>query len=148
MRPVAALAVAVPAAGIAGYAVVVHHVGAPQLPWTCPADGDTVHRWWVSGNGPAGISSLEETHWAGSTEVVGCSTDLTARLGTVPHQGLAESLLDRFVYGTHVHNLMGALTGLYDQPDGKWVFAVAAMLIVLLVLRVLRVLRVRRGRTA
>jgi hypothetical protein len=137
----AVLAAAVPAAGVGAYAVVVHHVGAPQLPITCVAP-DFASRWWVAGNGPAGISSAAEVHWAGSTELAGCSTTFTATVGTVPHQGVAESFLDRFVFGQHEHNAMGALTGLYDQPDGKWVFAVAAMLIVLLVLRV------RRGRTA
>jgi hypothetical protein len=133
-----ALAVLVPAAGIGGYAAVVHHVGAPQLPWSCPADHDFVSRWWVSGNGPAGISPLAEVHWMGSTELVGCSNTLTATVGTVPHQGVAESFLDRFVYGQHEHNLMGAVTGLYDQPDGKWVFLAVAVLVLLLVLRIRR----------
>jgi hypothetical protein len=142
MRPAAALAAAVPVAGVGAYAAVVHHVGAPQLPWTCPDDGDFVSRWWVPGNGPAGISPLAEVHWAGSTELVGCSTTFTAKVGTVPHPGVASGLLDRFVFGQHEHNVMGALTGLYDQPDGKWVFLVAAVLILL------AVLRVRRGRTA
>jgi hypothetical protein len=136
MRPVAALAVAVPAAGIAGYAVVVHHVGARQLPWSCPADHDFVSRWWVSGNGPAGISPLAEVHWMGSTELVGCSNTLTATVGTVPHQGLPESLLDRFVFGTHEHNLMGALTGLWDQPDGKWVYLALLLLVLFVAARI------------
>lgn len=135
MRPVAALAAAVPVAGAGAYAAIVHHVGAPALPWNCPADGDTVHRWWVSGNGPAGISSLAEVHWAGSTELVGCSNTLTATVGTVPHQGLAESLLDRFVYGTHEHNPMGAATGLWDQPDGKWVYLALIVLALFVVAR-------------
>ena len=138
MRPVAALAAAVPVAAVAGYAVVVHHVGAPQLPWSCPADHDFVSRWWVSGSGPADISSTAELHWAGSTEIAGCSTNFTATVGTVPHQGVAESFLDRFVYGTHEHNLMGALTGLWDQPDGKWVYLAAVVVILLLVLRIRR----------
>ena len=142
MRPAAALAAAVPVTGVAAYAAVVHHVGAPQLPWSCPDDGDFVSRWWVPGNGPAGISPLAEQHWLGSTELAGCSTDFTAKVGTVPHPGVASGLLDKFVFGQHEHNVMGALTGLYDQPDGKWVFLVAAVLILL------AVLRVRRGRTA
>lgn len=135
---------AIPVAGaIGGYAAFVHHVGAPQLPWSCPADHDFVSRWWVSGNGPAGINPLAEQHWLGSTELVGCSNTLTATVGTVPHQGLAESLLDKFVYGTHVHNLAGAVTGLYDQPDGKYVY------LIVLVLLVLGVWRLRsRGRQA
>jgi hypothetical protein len=135
MRPVTALAAAVPAAGIGAYAAIVHHVGAPQLPWSCPADGDTVHRWWVSGSGPAGISQLAEVHWAGSTELVGCSNTLTATVGTVPHQGIAESFLGRFVYGQHEHNVMGALTGLWDQPDGKWVYLAFACLVLYVVAR-------------
>ena len=142
MRPVAALAAAVPVTGVAAYAAVVHHVGAPQLPWSCPDDGDFVSRWWVPGNGPAGISPLAEVHWAGSTEIAGCSTDFTAKVGTVPHPGVASGLLDRFVFGQHEHNVMGALTGLYDQPDGKWVYLAVAVLILLVVLRA------RRGRTA
>jgi hypothetical protein len=136
MRPAAALAAAVPVAGVGAYAAVVHHVGAPQLPWTCPDDGDFVSRWWVHGNGPAGISSLAEVHWAGSTEIAGCSTDFTAKVGTVPHPGVAGDLLDRFVFGQHQHNLMGAFTGLWDQPDGKWVYV--AVIVVLLWLRVRR----------
>ena len=42
------------------------------------------------------------------------------------------------MYGTHEHNLMGALTGLWDQPDGKWVYLAAVVLILLLVLRLRR----------
>lgn len=137
MRPVAALAAAVPVAAAAGYAVVVHHVGAPKLPITCVAP-DFASRWWVSGSGPAGISSAAEVHWAGSTELAGCSTTFTATVGTVPHQGVAESFLDRFVYGTHEHNVMGALTGLWDQPDGKWVYAAVFLLLAFLYLRVVR----------
>lgn len=137
MRPVAALAAAVPVAAVAGYAVVVHHVGAPKLPITCVAP-DFASRWWVSGSGPAGISSAAEVHWMGSTELAGCSTNFTATVGTVPHQGVAESFLDRFVYGTHEHNLMGALTGLWDQPDGKWVYAAVFVLLAFLYLRVTR----------
>ena len=137
MRPVAALAAAVPVAAVAGYAVVVHHVGAPKLPITCVAP-DFASRWWVSGSGPAGISSAAEVHWMGSTELAGCSTTFTATVGTVPHQGVAESFLDRFVYGTHEHNVMGALTGLWDQPDGKWVYLAAVVVILLLVLRIRR----------
>ena len=124
--------------GGGAYAVIVHHVGAPQLPWNCPADHDFVSRWWVSGSGPAGISSTAELHWAGSTEIAGCSTNFTATVGTVPHQGVAESFLDRFVYGTHEHNLMGAVTGLWDQPDGKWVYAAVFVLLAFLYLRVTR----------
>jgi hypothetical protein len=138
MRPAAALAAAVPVAGVGAYAAVVHHVGAPQLPWTCPDDGDFVSRWWVHGNGPAGISSLAEVHWAGSTEIAGCSTDFTAKVGTVPHPGVAGDLLDRFVFGQHQHNLMGAFTGLWDQPDGKWVYVAVVVIVVLLWLRVRR----------
>lgn len=137
MRPVAALAAAVPVAAVAGYAVVVHHVGAPKLPITCVAP-DFASRWWVSGSGPAGISSAAEVHWMGSTELAGCSTNFTATVGTVPHQGVAESFLDRFVYGTHEHNLMGAVTGLWDQPDGKWVYAAVFVLLAFLYLRVTR----------
>lgn len=137
MRPVAALAAAVPVAAVAGYAVVVHHVGAPRLPITCVAP-DFASRWWVSGSGPAGISSAAEVHWMGSTELAGCSTTFTATVGTVPHQGVAGSFLDRFVYGTHEHNAMGALTGLWDQPDGKWVYAAVFVLLVFLYLRVTR----------
>ena len=137
MRHVAALAAAVPAAGVAGYAVVVHHVGAPKLPITCVAP-DFASRWWVPGAGPAGISSAAEVHWMGSTELAGCSTDFTATVGTVPHQGIAESFLDRFVYGTHVHNLMGALSGLYDQPDGKYVYFAVFAVLAFLYVRVMR----------
>jgi hypothetical protein len=137
MNRAALLAVPV-AAAAGGYAAVVHHVGAPQLPWTCPDDGDFVSRWWVHGNGPAGISPLAEVHWAGSTEIAGCSTDFTAKVGTVPHPGVASGLLDRFVFGQHQHNLMGAFTGLYDQPDGKWVFAAVLAVIAFLYLRVVR----------
>jgi hypothetical protein len=138
MRPVAVLASAVPMAGVGAYAVFAHHVGAPQLPWNCPADHDFVSRWWVHGNGPAGISPAAEVHWAGSTEIAGCSTNFTATVGTVPHQGLPESLLDRFVFGTHEHNLMGALTGLWDQPDGKWVYFAVFAVLAFLYLRVMR----------
>ena len=134
MRPVALLAAAVPVAGVGAYAAVVHHVGAPRLPITCVAP-DFASRWWVPGNGPAGISSAAEVHWAGSTELVGCSNTLTATVGTVPHQGLPESLLDRFVFGTHEHNLMGALTGLWDQPDGKWAYLALLLLVVFVVAR-------------
>lgn len=137
MRPVAALAAAVPVAAVAGYAVVVHHVGAPKLPITCVAP-DFASRWWVSGSGPAGISSAAEVHWMGSTELAGCSTTFTATVGTVPHQGAAGNFLDRFVYGTHEHNLMGAVTGLWDQPDGKWVYAAVFLLLAFLYLRVVR----------
>jgi hypothetical protein len=140
MRRAALLAVPV-AGAAAGYAAVVHHVGASQLPWSCPAGNDFVSRWWVHGNGPAGISSVAEVHWAGSTELAGCSTNFTAKLGTVPHQGVAESFLDRFVYGTHVHNLMGAVTGLYDQPDGKYVYLAVAIVILLAALRFRRAVR-------
>ena len=51
---------------------------------------------------------------------------------------MAESFLDRFVYGTHEHNLMGAVTGLWDQPDGKWVYAAVFLLLAFLYLRVVR----------
>lgn len=135
MRAATALGAAVPGAGLGAYAAVVHHVGAPQLPWSCPADHDFVSRWWVSGNGPAGISPLAEVHWMGSTELVGCSHTLTATVGTVPHQGIAESFLDRFVFGTHEHNLMGAITGLWDQPDGKWVYLALLVLVLFVVAR-------------
>jgi hypothetical protein len=137
MRPVTALAAAVPAAGVAAYAAVVHHVGAPQLPWTCPSY-DFVSRWWVPGNGPADVNSVAEVHWLGSTEIAGCSQSITIGLNTVPHQGLAGSLLDRFVYGTHEHNLMGAITGLFDQPDGKYVFLAVAMFVLFMIARIRR----------
>lgn len=125
-RLAAAAAAAAAVLALAGYAAVVHHVGAPQLPYSCPADSDTVSRWWVPGNGPAGISPAAEVHWAGSTELAGCTGMLTMKVGTVPHQGLAGSFLDRFVFGGHQHDLMGAITGVYDDPDGKYVYLALA----------------------
>ena len=131
-------AVAAIALSAAGYAAIVHHVGAPRLPWTCTSY-DFVSRWWVPGNGPADVNSVAEVHWLGSTEIAGCSVNFTATMGTVPHQGVAESLLDRFVFGGHQHNLMGAVTGLYDQPDGKYVYLALAVLAVALAVRLRRV---------
>ena len=112
---------------LAAYAAVVHHVGAPKLPYTCTAP-DHVARWWVPGGGPADVSPSVEVHWLGSTEIVGCGETLTIGLSTVPGPA---SAADRLVFGGHQHDLMGAVTGIYDQPDGKYVYlALAAAAVV------------------
>jgi hypothetical protein len=108
---------------LAAYAAVVHHVGAPKLPVTCQAP-DVPSRWWVSGSGAAGVSSASEVHWLGSTELGGCSESLTIGLTT---HGPA-SVAGRLVFGGHQHNLMGAITGIYDQPDGKYAYVALAVL--------------------
>lgn len=116
-RRARALAAAAAVLALAAYAATVHHVGAPKLPITCQPP-DFPSRWWVSGSGPSGVSSASEVHWLGSTELGGCSESLTIGLNTRGPAGAA----DRLVFGEHQHNLMGAVTGIYDQPDGKYAY--------------------------
>lgn len=127
IRLAAGVAMSAAALSVAGYVGIVHHVGAPKLPITCQAP-DFPSRWWVPGSGPAGVSSASEVHWLGSTELGGCSETLTVGLDTRGADGAA----DRLVFGEHQHNLMGAVTGIYDQPDGKYAYlALAAIAVVL-----------------
>jgi MYXO-CTERM domain-containing protein len=125
-RLVAAVIAATAAVTFAGYAVVVHHVGAPKLSLHCVAP-DQPSLSWYRGSGPSGLASAAEVHWAGSTEVGGCSESLTIGLATAAQKPGAT--LDRFVFGQHQHNLMGAVTGIYDQPDGKYLYLALAVIV-------------------
>jgi hypothetical protein len=53
--------------------VAVHHLGAPPLPYTCPA-GDTVYRHWVPGTNHDWPGSLTYDGW---TEYASCQASLT-----------------------------------------------------------------------
>lgn len=130
---VATAAAAAVVLALAGYAAIVHHVGAPKLPLTCQAP-DFPSRWWVTGSGPADVSTTAEVHWLGSTELGGCSETLTIGLTT---RGPA-STASRLVFGGHQHNLMGAITGVFDQPDGKYLYLALAAAAVLAAARLRR----------
>ena len=125
-RLAATLVLGAAAVALAGYAAVVHHVGAPRLPVTCTLP-DHPSLAWYPGPGPSGIAPTAEVHWLGSTEVGGCSESLTIGLSTMPGPaGIAE----RLVFGGHQHDLMGAITGVYDQPDGKYLYLGLAVIAV------------------
>lgn len=129
----ARLAAAIAAAAVlalAGYAAVVHHVGAPKLPITC-ASPDHPSLAWFPGSGPTGLAATSEVHWLGSTEVAGCSETLTIGLNTRGPSGAA----DRLIFGGHQHDVMGAVTGVYGQPDGKYAYLALVVLAVVVFAR-------------
>ena len=82
-------------------------------------------RWWVPGAGPADVSPSVEVHWLGSTEIVGCGETLTIGLSTVPGSA-ARARIRRSPAQPD-----GPVTGIYDQPDGKYVYLGVAVLAVL-----------------
>jgi hypothetical protein len=121
-------------AGILVWAVIVHHLGAPRLPYgPCPK-GSTLTYNWIPASSPIGNatdmpagypqSGIEE--WFGSREIASCAGVLTVGLHTVPAGPL------------------GRLEAFIPAGDRHYVPFAAATAAALLVLHVRR--RIRRFR--
>jgi hypothetical protein len=79
-------------AGILAWAVIVHHLGAPRLPYgPCPK-GSTLTYTWIPASSPignaadmpAGYPQSGIAEWFGSREIASCAGVLTVGLPTVP----------------------------------------------------------------
>jgi hypothetical protein len=72
------------AVGFMGWAVVVHHYGAPADPYpgagdNCPGTSSYVSAWYPGTKWAVADGGV--VHWAGSTELASCGSTLTAGVG-------------------------------------------------------------------
>lgn len=113
-RAVAAVIAAAAAILVLGWAVTVHHLGAPRLPIHCVPPDHPVLAWYPDGSAP---STSTAVHWFGSTEIGGCGESLAIGLRTMPRTPAALAVW------------------VWDQSDGKYVYLGLAVLLVMGVAR-------------